>query len=180
MNNNIMGMDLNLEDSNVLNTITIKETTADDLTNVMELWNNGQVMTYVGFPQGLGTTLEDLYKWLPWAISKPLRCHYSIYERDLGYCGECFYNVDIEHGLALLDIKLLPKAWGKGIAHYGLHHAINKAFLIGNAERVYVDPHPDNKKAWILYEKLGFKSVERPKFLEEWDTYLEIKREDWI
>ncbi|NLC94884.1 MAG: hypothetical protein GX676_04250 [Bacilli bacterium] len=36
--------------------IMIKETTEEDLDNIMTLWNNGEVMKYVGFPEGLGIT----------------------------------------------------------------------------------------------------------------------------
>lgn len=41
--------------------ITVKETGNEDLQNVMELWNNGEVMFYVGFPNGLGTDLDNLF-----------------------------------------------------------------------------------------------------------------------
>jgi RimJ/RimL family protein N-acetyltransferase len=160
--------------------IIIKQTSAEDLENVMSLWNSGEVMSYVGFPEGLGITLEKLQKWLKWAISKPGRCHYSIYADGIGYCGETFYNVDAEHKTAALDIKLLPEARGRGIAAYALTFAIGRAFNDGNADRVYVDPHPDNANAWRLYEKLGFISKPRPAYLEEWETYLEITREEWL
>lgn len=159
--------------------LTIKETSESDLSNVMELWNNGDVMYYVGFPQGLGINMAKLNKWLKWAIAKPQRCHYSIYAEEIGYCGETFYNVDKEHGTAILDIKLLPCAQGKGIAKKALTFAIEKAFCQGKAQRVCVDPHPDNKTAWALYEKLGFISKPRPKYLGEGETYLEIDSKDW-
>lgn len=110
--------------------------------------------------------------------SKAYRCHYSIYEDDLGYCGETFYNVD-DNGAAALDIKLFPKARGRGIAHRALVFAIDHAFYEGQAKLVYVDPHPDNEKAWQLYGKLGFVSKPRPDFLEEGETYLEIARNQW-
>jgi hypothetical protein len=32
--------------------ITIKETTESDLENIKSLWNNGEVMFFVGFPGG--------------------------------------------------------------------------------------------------------------------------------
>lgn len=51
-----------------------------------------------------------------WAIKLPYRCHYSIYLEDGTYCGETFYDVDINTGVASLDIKLSPAARGKGIA----------------------------------------------------------------
>ncbi|WMM24935.1 GNAT family N-acetyltransferase [Tissierella sp. MB52-C2] len=136
------------------NKIIIKETSKDDLENVMKLWNNGDVMKFVGFPDGLGTTIENLEKWIIWAIQPPYRCHYSIYLEDGTYCGETFYNTDVNTKTAELDIKVLSNAQGKGIASKALSYSINKAFKEGKAERVYVEPHPDNISAWRLYEKL--------------------------
>lgn len=159
--------------------IIIKETSKEDLLNIMSLWNNGEVMSFVGYPLGIGMTLPKLIEWLPWAISKPNRCHYSIYHDEIRYCGETFYNVDDIYQMAALDIKLIPEAQGKGIAEYALRFAIEQAFLQGNAKRVYVDPHPDNIKAWKLYRKLGLLSKPRPKYLDPWDTYLELTKEDW-
>jgi RimJ/RimL family protein N-acetyltransferase len=111
----------------------IRETTQCDFKNLISLWNNGVVMYFVGFPDGLGSTLEEMDEWLKWAINKPNRCHYSIYTEEIGYCGETFYNVDVEYGTSCLDIKLLPVAQGKGIAKTALIFAINKAFNVGNA-----------------------------------------------
>ena len=157
----------------------IRETSKSDFENIVKLWNNGEVMSFVGFPEGLGSTLDEMDEWLTWALNKPNRCHYSIYNDEIGYCGETFYNVNAETGTSCLDIKLLPMAQGKGIAQTALKFAINKAFGVGNAERVYVEPHPNNRKAWTLYEKLGFVSKPRPKYLEDGDTYLEITKDEW-
>ena len=158
--------------------VIIKGTEKYDLENVMSLWNDGEVMQFVGFPEGLGVTKDKMERWLEWAIAKPQRCHYSIYANDIGYCGETFYNVG-DNDAAALDIKLFPKARGKGIANKALLFAIDHAFTEGNAKLVYVDPHPENKKAWQLYQKLGFISKPRPDFLEEGETYLEITRSKW-
>ena len=116
--------------------IEIRETSEHDLDNIMSLWNNGDVMFFVGFPEGLGITIEKLKKWLAQAIKKPGRCHYSIYADELGYCGEAFYDSTKEHKTASLDIKLLPNAQGKGIAKSALIFAIDKAFKDGGAQRV--------------------------------------------
>ena len=159
--------------------ITIKETTERDLENIMNLWNNGEVMFFVGFPDGLGITLDQLKEWFKVAIKNPERCHYSIYAEGIGYCGETFYNVDVKHDLASMDIKLLPHAQGKGIASKALSFAIDKAFTEGKVNRVYVEPQSANRKAWTLYEKLGFVSKERPNYLEEDDTYLELTKYEW-
>ncbi len=92
---------------------------------------------------------------------------------------ETFYNLAGAHGTAALDIKLLPCAQSKGIAERALAFAIDQAFTIAQAERVYVEPHPDNKRAWVLYAKLGFVNRSRPDYLGDGATYLEITKEEW-
>ena len=153
--------------------LTIKETSHKDSENIKMLWNNGEVTKFAGFPDGIGVTMERLEKWIHWATSKPSRCHYSIYDNDQIYCGETFFNLD-EKGNASLDIKLLPSARGKGIAQYALSYSIEQAFTIGGANRVYVDPHPQNEDAWKLYKKLNFKSKPRPEYLGDGESYLEL------
>jgi len=154
--------------------ITIKETDQSDLLNVMKLWNDGEVMFYVGFPKGLSVTLERLQKWLNGVNQDVFRRHYSIYAEDVGYCGETYYEIDREHDLAILDIKVVPEAQGKGIAAYAFSYAIDQVFRNNLTTKAYVDPHPDNKKAWKLYAKLGFITKPRPEFLEKGPTYLEV------
>jgi len=154
--------------------IRIKETDQSDVQNVMKLWNNGQVMFYVGFPRGLGVTIERLQKWLD-GVNQDIFCrHYSVYAENIGYCGETFYDIDRGHDLARLDIKLLPKAQGKGIAAYAFSNVIDQVFSNNLATKAYVDPHLDNKKASKLCAKLGFVSKPRPAFLEKGPTYLEV------
>lgn len=61
-----------------------------------------------------------------------------------------------------------------------MSYAIEKAFKEGKAIAVYVDPHPDNKSAWKLYEKLGFMQTETPHFIETTHPYLELTYERWL
>jgi len=163
--------------------VVMRETSVADLPNVMALWNNGEVMKYVGFPEGIGVTSDELDKWLVWVTNKPQRCHYSIYADGIGYCGEAFYDVSPDTASASLDIKLVPEARGKGIANEALSFAIEKAFREGNAERCYVDPNRANLKARALYEKLGFKPVPHPQWLDTTmgidSIYMELSKKDW-
>ncbi len=140
--------------------ITIRETKITDLPNVQSLWANGDVMKFVGFPEGLNESDESMREWYAWIeASRPAVNHYSIFDGDT-YCGESFYSIDPEHeGHAAMDIKLFPFARGKGIAAQGLSYAITEAFRNG-AKAVWVDPDPQNKKALALYRRLGF--VEKP------------------
>ena len=43
--------------------IIIKETDETDLVNIMNLWNNGEVMNFVGFPIGMGYNFDKIKNW---------------------------------------------------------------------------------------------------------------------
>ena len=160
--------------------ITIKETTKNEISNVKELWADGDVMKFVGFPDGLHETDENMEEWFDWISSvRPTANHYSIFNEDI-YCGEAFYEIDIEHdNSAALDIKLFKFARGKGIATKALTYAMEEAFKNG-AKKVWVDPNPDNVKAVALYERLGFVHKPMPEHLLDEDgttsIYMEIIR----
>ena len=132
--------------------ITIKETTAKELDNVKALWADGDVMKFVGFPDGLLQTDDEMKARLDWIESqRPQVNHYSIFDGSV-YCGETFYSIDSKHGNnASMDIKLFGFARGKGIAAKALSYAIEQAFENG-AEKVWVDPNPNNEKALALYD----------------------------
>ena len=141
--------------------LEIRETTLDDLKNIQRLWADGDVMRFVGFPEGLHETDEELRAWIEHLpASRPLSNHWSIYE-DGVYCGETNYSIDEETRSASLDIKLFAAARGRGIATKALTHAIEAAFQNG-AETVWVDPAPENARALALYRRLGFTQKEMP------------------
>ena len=165
-----------------MNTVHIKLTQKEDLAYVQQLWADPAVMYYVGFPDGLHESMEHLEnQWLPWVQNAPNRQHYSIYADSIGYCGESFYDVD-DHGLACMDIKILPCARGKGFAYAGLSYALNQVFTQTSATGAYVDPNPDNTKAIRLYERLGFHRTNRAEHLDDPGCpyiYMELTRTDW-
>ncbi|MBR6472801.1 MAG: GNAT family N-acetyltransferase [Firmicutes bacterium] len=160
--------------------IEIKETTIDDLKNVQSLWADGEVMKFVGFPDGLHQTDEEMIEWLRWIDSmRPMGDHFSVYE-DGVYCGESFYEIVKEDNYrARMDIKLFPAARGRGIAFKALKHAIDRAFANG-AKKCYVVPDPRNERALALYRRLGMTQKEIPEELFDADypdsMYFEIER----
>lgn len=159
--------------------VKVKNTTQEDLDNIMMLWENGEVMKYVGFPNGFKTSKEVLNDWLASINETDLCEHFSIYSDELGYCGEAFYAVDKHHDIGKLDIKLLPQSSSQEIARYALEYAIDRAFKTGACSKVYVEPSRDNLPVWQLYEKLGFIEKTRPSFLAVSDVYLELTENDF-
>lgn len=161
--------------------IDVKETSAKDLDDVQRLWADGDVMRFVGFPNGLIETDAEMQNWFKWIDSnRPVLNHYSIFENG-EYCGESFYEIDRKHKCAALDIKLFGFARGRGIAAAGLSYAIKEAFRNG-AEIVWVDPNPENTKAIALYKRLGFQQKAFPEYLireggEQSSIYMELLKE---
>ena len=161
--------------------IDVKETSAKDLDDVQRLWADGDVMRFVGFPNGLIETDAEMQNWFKWIDSnRPVLNHYSIFENG-EYCGEAFYEIDRKHKCAALDIKLFGFARGRGIAAAGLSYAIKEAFRNG-AEIVWVDPNPENTKAIALYKRLGFQQKAFPEYLireggEQSSIYMELLKE---
>lgn len=153
--------------SNNTVSLVIRETEECDLEHLHSLWADGDVMKFVGFPEGIIRTSEEMKTWLSGIkVKRPLANHYSIYDKGM-YCGESFYCIDREHNnLATLDIKLFKHARGKGIGEKGLRFAIEQAFKHG-AAKVFVDPNPKNVKAIALYKKLGFVQAEYPPHLQQ-------------
>ena len=49
--------------------IEIRETTKRDLALVKSLWADGDVMRFVGFPEGVHQTDEDMMHWFEWIVS---------------------------------------------------------------------------------------------------------------
>lgn len=49
--------------------LEIKETMIEDLKCVQQLWADGDVMKFVGFPDGLHQTDEGMQNWFRWIKS---------------------------------------------------------------------------------------------------------------
>ena len=94
--------------------IEILETCETELGDVQRLWADGDVMRYVGFPEGLRQSNEEMGRWYEWIRrSRPRANHYSVFE-DGVYCGETFYRIDEKRGnSAAVDIELFAFARGR-------------------------------------------------------------------
>ena len=162
--------------------ITIHSTTADDLPDVLNLWNNGEVMHYVGFPNGLGMNLNQMHGWLQKLNNNPDRHHYVVTAPEIGFCGEVYYRFERIYRRGELDIKLLPKVQGQGIASDAFRTLLNIVFTSEPyVDAVYVTPHNENKAALGLYSHYGFKPKPCPGDMKcpATNSYRELRREEF-
>ena len=156
-----------------------KGTKAENLQDLMELWNDGEVMRYVGFPEGLKVTMDKMKSWLESLNKKEYTKHYSLLEDELGFIGETFYSYISDKEPAILDIKLKKEARGKGLAKEALAFAIDMLFKNTPAKTATVDPHSENQAAINLYLGLGFKEVAKSKYQDSIHLVMTLAKEDW-
>lgn len=146
--------------------ISLRPTREEDLPDLMALWNDGQVMRWVGFPDGLGYTADSIREWFERVEANPHRHHFVVRSTALGFCGEAYYAVEPGHFRASLDLKLRPGAQGGGRARMALAALIDRVFRQEPAvDLVWTEPVEENLAARTLYWSCALRPEERPEGL---------------
>ncbi len=151
--------------------LVVRPTKQPDLPRLGELWADPEVMKWVGFPDGMPQTVDELEGWFA-RLSESSRSHHYVVENHGKFCGEVFYRVDDPPITASLDIKLLPAAQGRGLATAALAELIQ---LVARSEpsvrEVWTEPWPRNIRAQRLYARCGLTPRRRPVHLDPGPTY---------
>ena len=159
--------------------VSLRQTTEGDLADLLALWNDGNVMKYVGFPDGLGYDLERMRRWFERLTGCETRHHFVVEQADVRFCGETYYSVDRANRRAELDIKLCMAARGRGIASVALGKLVSVVFENEpEVDSVWVEPWDENTAAHRLYERCGFRPGPRPENLGPGPSYWERRRPD--
>ena len=157
----------------------LRATTPADLPNLLRLWNNGRVMRWVGFPDGLGYDQAKIKAWFERLQVNPNRHHFVVYSPAFGFCGEAYYATDLAHGRASLDIKLIPEEQGRGLAFDALSTLISHIFETEpGIDAVWTEPSEQNLASRKLYTRCGLKPRPRPANLGEYESYWELTRDE--
>jgi RimJ/RimL family protein N-acetyltransferase len=158
--------------------ITIRPTAAADLPDLMDLWNDGRVMRWVGFPDGLGYTEGSVARWFERIQARPDCWHFVIESSVLGFCGEAFYEVDRDRRGAGLDIKLRPETQGGGRAWTAFGLLLKHVFASEpQVDAAWTEPSEENLAARTLYWSRGLRPSARPAGMEPGPSYWEITRQ---
>ena len=159
--------------------VVLRTTTERDLRNLMTLWNDGRVMRWVGFPNGLGYDAERITRWFQRMQDQADRHHFVVRSEPVGFCGEVYYVVDRARARAVLDIKFVPEAQGRRLATDALQRLIRHIFETEpEVNVVWTEPSEENQAARRLYARCGLKPQPRPTDLGL-GTYWVCTREDW-
>lgn len=137
-------------DKLIYENICIRQATATDAKQLAVWWNDGAVMAHAGFPNGLGTTEEEV-------IAK-LRPGLLVIEENGRLVGECNYRSAGE-GIAEIGIKICEAdCRNQGIGRIVLSLLIRWLFDHGIA-KIALDTNLENKRAQRVYESMGFRKV---------------------
>ena len=136
--------------------LTIRQAEVADAKQLAAWWNDGAVMAHAGFPNGLGTTEEE--------VVKGLRNGLLVVEESDRLIGECNYH-NVSDGVVEIGINRLsePWCWQKGF-EYADQLAVQKR-LCQNHPRYELDEHKSAARlriTWIPQGTNQYRFMERP------------------
>lgn len=130
--------------------LTIRQAEVADARQLAAWWNDGAVMAHAGFPNGLGTTEEE--------VAGRLNRGLMVIEENGRLIGECNYR-DADDGAAEIGIKICEAdCRNRGIGRRVLSMLIERLFREGYS-KIILDTNIRNTRAQHVYESLGFRRV---------------------
>lgn len=130
--------------------ILLRDATKADAKQLAEWWNDGAVMAHAGFPNGLGTTEEE--------VAEDIGAGALIIEEAGKLIGEANYRI-VDDKVAEIGIKICVfDCQNRGIGKIVLSMLIRYLFDNG-FNKIVLDTNLENKRAQHVYEALGFRKV---------------------
>ena len=129
---------------------TIRQAVVADAKQLTAWWNDGAVMAHAGFPNGLGTTEEE--------VIGGLGNGRMVIEESDRLIGECNY-CNVADGVAEIGIKICETdCQNRGVGRKVLSMLIGWLFRNGYS-KIVLDTNLTNTRAQHVYESLGFRKV---------------------
>ena len=130
--------------------LAIRQAKAADAKQLAAWWNDGAVMAHAGFPNGLGTTEDE--------VVKGLAKGFMVIEESGRLIGECNYR-SVSDGVAEIGIKICETdCQNRGVGRKILSMLIGWLFRNGYS-KIILDTSLTNTRAQHVYESLGFRKV---------------------
>ncbi|MCP5094187.1 MAG: GNAT family N-acetyltransferase [Chloroflexi bacterium] len=136
--------------------LKIRVATPDDAEFYYALWTHPQVMKFVGFPNGLQITHEEV-------VSKLKKPTTGVFERRLvvelkstsAKIGECCLHGQDEERIASTDVKLLPQYWGHKYGVEIKQGLVAYLFMHTDCVAVEASPNIENIASIKMQEAVG-------------------------
>ena len=136
--------------------ICIRNAESADCAQLARWWNDGRVMAHAGFPDGLGTTAEQIQEQIE-SDSDDTKRRLMIEYKGSAIGEMSYYNR--ENNIAEIGIKICDtECQEKGLGRVILSMLIGELFSMGYA-KIILDTNLKNTRAQHVYEMLGFQKV---------------------
>ena len=130
--------------------LTIRDAVAADAAQLAAWWNDGAVMAHAGFPNGLGTTVEE--------VIAGLGNGRLVLEEGERLIGEACYR-KVGEAIVEIGIKICETdCQNRGLGRVILSMLISWLFEQG-LEKIVLDTNLTNLRAQHVYESLGFQKL---------------------
>ncbi len=154
--------------------LNIRTARVADADMYYALWTNPQVMTNVGFPQGLRITREEIAAKIQEQGESEYSRRLVVELKATGQAmGECSLHPPDEAGIAKTDVKLLPDFWGHKYGVEVKQGLVDYLFMHTDCTAVQADPNVNNIASIKMQEAVGGVRVgegvhEFPEEMRDW------------
>ena len=170
--------------------LLVRTATVEDVDLFLALWTNPQVMSNVGFPQGLPITKSEIKEKLATPagseFERPLVVELKTTGQPIGVCN---LSDPDEEGVADPDIKLLPGFWGHKYGVEVWRELVAYQFVHADCTAVRATPNVHNTASIKMQEATGGVRVgeavyQFPKSMQDYTTPVHhyvyrLSRADW-
>jgi len=128
-----------------------------DIKHVMKWINDPDVVK--NFQNFKGFTKKEELKFLTKLIKSKSDFVFSVFRLSDGdYIGQCSINqINHQNKLGRFSVFITKENWGRGYAEEAIKLLISRAFNEIKLHKIWGVCWATNKKAWHIYQKLGFK-----------------------
>ena len=169
----------------------IRRAVAKDAAFIHALWTMPAVMRFVGFPQGLAFTANEIEKGFASSRKSDfgsllIAAHLETAQQ----IGQCKIGAPDSDGISEPDIKLHPKFWGNGYGRELWKAMIDYAFVNSSASIVQGTPNKANAASIRMQMGAGMVRVDEGVFSNHSSPHpgavpvpyykLQITREQWL
>lgn len=145
--------------------VIIRPLAIEDAYTSVNWRNNPEVFKYTGNTYDHTITIQEELAWISKVISNndEYRCAIEVNGQYVGNT----YITNIHNGTGEFHIFIgETNYWGKGVAKRASQLILDYAFLKLKLKKVKLLVRPQNERALLLYNKLGFKEISRsPEFI---------------
>ena len=171
--------------------LRVRKAVLTDAPLYYDLWTNPDIMSNMGFPQGLPITLEEIEQKICGQQERDEFGHLLVVIlKSTGEAiGECFMRLPDETDVAETDVKLLPIFWGQKYGVEVKQGLLDYLFTHTQCTAVAATPNVNNSASIKMQEAVGGVRIseEISEFPEEMKAYTRpvhhylyhVYRDDW-